>query len=118
MRNPELDKFKDIIQSYYNDHKKKFDNFTLSVMWKKNGLLINKISVPSVIKIRKPLLFELSMIELPIMLKISAYDYLDQFKKEFVNDEFDEIDIIFMSDLNDITLFPYIDQAKSMLCRK
>ena len=112
VRNPEIGKFKDIIQLYYNDHKKKFDIFTVSVMWKKNNMFIYKISVPSVIEIRKPHLFEPSIIELPIMLKISAYDYLDQFNKECVNDEVDEIDIIIISDLNDITFFHYMDQPK------
>ena len=82
VRNPEIDNFKDIIQSYCNDHKKKFDNFTLGIMRKKNDWIINRISVPSVIKIRKPFFFEPSMIQLPLMLKKSAYDYLDQFNKE------------------------------------
>ena len=81
-------------------------------------MIINKISVPSVIKIRKPHLFEPNIIELPIMLKIPACDYLDQFSKESVNDKVDEIDIIFISDLNDITFFHYIIQPKSMPCRK
>ena len=35
VRNLEIDKFKDIIQPYYNNHKKKIDNFTVCVMWKK-----------------------------------------------------------------------------------
>ena len=112
MRNPETDEFKDIIQSYYKDQKKKFDIVTLSVMWKKNGLPINKIFVRSVIKIRKPYLFEPNMIELPFLLEVSAYDYIDQFNKECVNDE---IDIIFISVLKDFTFFHYMNQPRSML---
>ena len=81
-------------------------------------MILNKISDPSVIKIRKPHLFEPNMIQLPIMLKILAYDCLDQFSKECVNDEVDEIDIIFLSNLNDITFFHYMNQPKSMFCRK
>ena len=46
-KNDEIVKFKDILQSYYDKHKKKFDNFTVCVMWMKNGLVVNKISVPS-----------------------------------------------------------------------
>ena len=87
---------------YYDKHKKKFDDFTVCVMWKKNDLLINKISVPSVTRIRKPHFFEPNMIEIPIMLKVPAYDYLDQFNKECVNDKVDEFNIILISDLNDI----------------
>ena len=118
VRNPEIDKFKDNIQTYYYEHKKKFDNFSVCVMWKKNDININKISIPSILKNRKPHLFEPNKIELPIMLKIPAYDFLDQFKKECVNDKVDEINIIIISDLNDITFLHYIDQSNSMLCRK
>ena len=35
VRNPESDKFRDIIQSYYDKHKKKSDNFSVCVMGKK-----------------------------------------------------------------------------------
>ena len=107
VKNPEFGKFRDIIQSYYDKHKKKFDDFNICVIWKKDDVILNKISVPSVIKIRKPRLFEPNLIELPIMLKIPASDCLDQFSKECVNDEVDEIDIIFISNLNDITFSSY-----------
>ena len=39
-------------------------NFSICVMWKKNNVLINKISVPSTITFQKPHLFKPSMIEL------------------------------------------------------
>ena len=71
VRNPEIDKLKDIIQPYYNDQKKNFDNFTVCVMWKKNDVLIYKISVPSTIALEKPHLFQSSMIELPIVVRVS-----------------------------------------------
>ena len=81
-------------------------------------MIVNKISVPSVVKVRKVDLFEPVMIDFPIMLKISAFDYLYHFSKECVNDEVDEIDIIFTSDIDDITFFHYKDQPKTLLCRK
>ena len=34
-KNDEIDKYIDIVQSYYDKHKKNIDNFSLSVMWKK-----------------------------------------------------------------------------------
>ena len=37
VRNVEIDKFKDILQSYYDKHKTKFDNFAVWVIWKKNN---------------------------------------------------------------------------------
>ena len=36
IKNDEIDKYKDIIQSYYGKHKKKFDDFTACVMWMNN----------------------------------------------------------------------------------
>ena len=115
IKNDETDKFKDIIQPYYDKHKKKLDDFTVRVVWKKDDVTKTKISVPSVIKMRRTYLFELSLVELPIMLKIPEYDYLDQYNKECVNDKVDEIVKLFISDLGDITFFHYMDQP---LCRK
>ena len=49
VRNPEIYKFREIIQPYYNKHEKRFDIFSICIMWKENDILINKISVPSTI---------------------------------------------------------------------
>ena len=35
------------MQPYYDEHRKKFDDFTVCVKWMNNGLVVNKISVPS-----------------------------------------------------------------------
>ena len=53
----------------------------------------------------------------PIILTRSCVDYLDNYYN-FTNDFCDEINIIFISDFKDITLFHYIEQPRSMLCRK
>ena len=47
----------------------------------------------------------------------SCVDYLYSFCN-FDNDFCDEINILFISDLKDITFFHYMEQPKSMLCRK
>ena len=86
-------------------------------MWKKNDVLINKISVPSTITLEKPHLFKSSMIEMPIVVKVSPLDFLDTFDRN-INNEVDEIIIIIISDLKDITFSHYMAQPKSMLCRK
>ena len=86
-------------------------------MWKKNDALINKISVPSTITLEKPYLFKSSMIELPIVVRISPLDFLNTFDRN-INNEVDEIIIIFISDLKDNSFFHYMAQTKSMLCRK
>ena len=59
----------------------------------KNDIIINKNSIPNIIKLRKPHLFEPNMIGLPIMLKIPAYDFPDQFNKECINEKVDEINM-------------------------
>ena len=117
VRNPEIDNFKDIIQPYYNNHKKKFDNFTVCVMWKKNNVLLNKISVPSTITLAKPHLFKSKMIELPKVVRVTHPDFPDTFDRN-INNEVDEMNIMFISDLEDITFIHYMDQPKSMLRRK
>ena len=117
VRNPEIDKLKDIIQPYYNNHKKTFHNFTVCIMWKKNDVLKNKVSVPSAITLEKPHLYKSSMIELSIVVKVSPLDLLDTFDRN-INNEVDEINLKFISDLKDVTFLHYMDQPKSMLCRK
>ena len=108
---------KDIIQPYYNNHKKKFDNFTVCVIWKKNGVLINRISIPSTITLEKPYLFKSSMVELPILVRVLPKAFLDTFDR-IINNEVDEINMIFTSDLKDMKFSLYKAQSKSMLCRK
>ena len=108
VRNPEIDKSRDIIHSYYDKHKKKFDNFTVCVIWKKNDVIINEISVPITITLEKPHLFTPSMIELPIVTRVSLLDFLYTFHKN-ITEELDEIDIIFTSDLKDMTFLHYMN---------
>ena len=47
----------------------------------------------------------------------SCVDYLDTYYN-FANDFSDEIKLLFISDLRDITIFHDMKQPKSMLCRK
>ena len=82
-----------------------------------NGLVVNEFSVPSTIILEKPHLFISNMIELSILVRVSCLDFLDTIVKNKDN-EVDEINIRFISDLEDISFFHYIAQPKSMLCRK
>ena len=103
VRNPEIINIKDIIQPLYDKHKKKFDDFTVCVMWKKTDVLISKISIPSTITLEKPHLFKPNMIELPIVVRVSTLDFLDTVVGSCKKDEVDEIVIIFISDLKYMT---------------
>ena len=118
VRNVEFYNLKDIIQAYYNNHKKKFDNFSVCVMWKKYDVLVIKISVPNAITLQKSHLIEPSLIELPIEVRVPSPDFSDTFDIICTNNEVDEIVTIFISDLKDLTFSHYMDQPKSVLCRK
>ena len=102
VKNDEIDKLKDILQSYYDEHKKKFDNFSVCVKWKKNEVLINKIPVSIKVTLEKPRLFKPSMVELPLVIRVSPLDFLDTFDRNIKN-EVDEINMKFISDLKDMT---------------
>ena len=112
VKNDENEKFKDTIQSYYDMHKKKFDNFTVCVMCKNIGLVVNKISVPRVFTYHR------IMMRLTITRKKMACDYLNKYNQCCMINEIDEIVIIFTSGLKDMTFSHYMAQPKSMLCRK
>ena len=86
-------------------------------MWKKNDILINKISVPSVFILEKSYLIKPSMIELPKVIRVSPLDFLTTTHKN-ITEEVDEINKILTSDPEGITIFHYMDQPKSMLCGK
>ena len=115
VRSPEIDKFKYILHSYYDKHKKKFDSFSVCVIWMKKDVVIKKFTVPRTITLEKPHLFKPSMIELAIVIRVSPLDFLDTFDRN-INNEVDEKNIILLSDLKDMTFSHYMAQPKSMLC--
>ena len=83
----------------------------------KKDVLVNKISVPSAVTLERPHLFKSSKIDLPIVIRVSALDFPDTVDKN-ITEEVDEINIIFISDLNDITFSQYMTQPKSMLFKR
>ena len=59
------------------------------------------------------------MFELPIYVEVSAPEFLDIVDRNSVYNKItDEINIIFISNLKNITLQHYIEQPRSLLCRK
>ena len=78
----------------------------------KNGLIVNKISVPSIITCLQ------IMMKLTLTRKETACDYLNKYNQGCIINEVDEFVIIFISDLKDMTFSHYMAQPKSMLCRK
>ena len=107
-----------MIQSHYDEQIKKFNGFTVRVMRKKNGVLINKISVPVTITLRETQMFRPMWRDIPVYVRVSSREFLDILDRNYKNDKVDEMNIIFISDFRDITLSHYKDQPRSMLCTK
>ena len=119
VKNNDNNKFKDILQSYCDEHKKKFNEFTLTIIWKKNDMIINKISIPRTITSQRTHMFKPDMFEIPIYVKVSEREFLDFVDRNCAYIIIsDEIDIIFLSKLKEMTLQHYMKQPRSMLCRK
>ena len=119
VKNIDITKFENTLQSYCDEHKKKFDEFTVTIIWKKNSKIINKISIPRTITLRRTHMFKPDMFEIPLYVKVSEQEFLDIFDRNCAyNIISDEIDIIFISKLKEMTLQHYMKQPRSMLCRK
>ena len=118
VKNNDFDKFKDILQPYCDDHKKKFNKFTITIIWKKNDMIINKISVPHTITLRRTDMFKPVMFEIPIYVEVSKREFQDIVDGNCIyNIISDEIDIIFISKLKEMTLQHSMKQPRSMWCR-
>ena len=82
-------------------------------------MIINKISVPQTNTLQRTDMFKPIMFEIPIYVRLSECKFLDIIDRNCVyNIISDEIDIIFISKLREMTLKHYMKQPRSMLCRK
>ena len=119
LKSIDITKFKDILQSYYDEHKKKFNEFTLGINWKKKDMILNKISIPCTIRFRKTHMFKPDIFEIPIYVKVSEREFRDIVERNCAyNIISDEIDIIFISKSKEMTLQNYMKQSRSLVCRK
>ena len=119
IKNDEIDKIKDIFRSYYDEHKKKFNQFRIYFIWKKNDVIINKISVPCTITFLQSHLFQPIMEERPFYVKVTLNEFQIMIDRGCVyNIVTDEIKIVLISKLKDVTISHYVKQPRSMLCRK
>ena len=133
VRNDQIDNFQDILQSCYDKHKRKFNIFSVWIIWKKNNEIVREIKLPDKVIVEKqcyvaPALDSIMMnlIKSSIQYVVnrvskimmgSCVDYLDTYHY-FVNNFCDEISRIFVTDFTDISFFHFMKQPKSMLCRK
>ena len=59
VKNSDINKFKGFLQSYCDEPKKKFKEFTVTIIWKKNDMIIKKISIPRTITLQRTHMFKL-----------------------------------------------------------
>ena len=119
VKNIDINKFKGILLSYCDEPKKKFNEFTVTIIWKKNDMIIDKISIPRTITLQKTHVFKPRMFEIPIYVKVSEREFVDIVDRKCVYNKIsDEIDIKFISKPKEMTLQHYMKQPRSMLCRK
>ena len=82
-------------------------------------MIINKISIPRTFTLQRTHMFKPHMFEIPIYVKVSEREFVDIVDRNCTyNIISDEIDIIFISKLKELTLQHYMKQPRSMLCRK
>ena len=119
VKRDEIDKFKVILQSYCDDQRDKFNDFTIKINWKKNNMIINKLSLPISNTWYRRHFFKPEMFELSLYEKMTKSKFKDIINKNCIYNEIsDEIEIIFVSNYKDITLQKYITLPRSMLFRK
>ena len=115
VRNYENEKFKNIFQSYYDEHKKKIRYFTVWVICTNNDEIVCEIKLPSNLLVEKRYRLGIEDIE-PLFRIESCVEFLDSLKVEEY--DCDEINKIFIPELKYITFIHFMEQPKSMLCRK
>ena len=113
VKNNDINKFKDILQSYYNEYKKKFNEFTVTILWKKNDMIKNKISIARTITSQGTHMLKPDMFEIPIYVKVSEREFQDIVDRNCVHNIIsDEIDIILISELTEMTLQHHMKQPR------
>ena len=82
-------------------------------------MIIFKISIPRTITVQRTHMFKPDIFEIPICVNVSEHEFVDIVDRNCsYNIISDEIDIIFISKLKEMTLQHYMKQSRSMLCRK
>ena len=98
---------------------KRLNEITVCINWKKNELIVYKISVPCTVTCRKQHMFKPDMVEIPEYVEVSSNKFLDIVNRNCVyNIIANDKNTIFISYIKDITLTYYMKLPRSMLCRK
>ena len=98
----EFNNFKDIFKSDYVSHKKKFYNFGVLIVCKTNGEVSNKVKLPSSLVMEKKYTAFSDMLDSECGIR-PCFEYIDDYF--FIDNVYDEINNIFISDFKDITFY-------------
>ena len=116
VKDVKLDEFEEVFSTYYFNHTKKFDSFTVRVYWKVINDIQYKIFVPQVVS------FGTVVHSMTVNIKETACDFLDRAKKDYLTgveiEKRDKNEIGFISDLKNITFNHYMDLPEPMIRRK
>ena len=112
-----VDKFKDVISSYYNEHIKKIHTFSVVIYWDIDDEIKYKISTPNRIS------FAFDVYGYPTIINETACDFSNRIIKSCVSHKLSpnrirETEIVLVSDLKDMTYSHYLEQPMSMIQRK
>ena len=116
VRNYENEKFKNTFQPYYDEHKKKFRDFTVWIIFKNNNEVVYEIKLPNNVFVEKKYRIGIGCVTEPLIRIEPCVVYLDilDLEQYLCNG----IIIIFISDPKDMTFIHYMQQPKSMLTRR
>ena len=111
----EFDNFKDIFKSHYVNHKEKFNSFGVLIVCKMNGEVADEIKLPSSLIMEEKYTAFGNMLDGACAIR-PCFEYINDYF--FIDNLYDEINIIFICDFEDITFYHYMNQPKPMLSRK
>ena len=115
MNKDEFNNFKGIFKSHYINHKKSFNNFNVLIVSKTNGKVTVNIKLPSLFVMEKKKSAFRKIVYYKCGLRQCFESIDDCF---FIDDLYDEINILCISDSKDITFYHHMNQPKSMQSRK
>ena len=98
-----------------SNKKKKFNGFDVLIVYKMNGEVSNKVKLPSSLVMERKYTAFGKILDGESGIK-PCFEYIDDYF--FIDNLYDEINIIFISDFRDISFYHYLNQPKSMLSRK
>ena len=120
IKNVEVIKFKDVLNPYFTAHTRKLNFFTVPItltLYEGESPLNHKINVSNYVTYNiqsENYITYTTKLANDILLEVISIYLSDESSTKIIP----EIEIIFMSDPKDITQKHFLEQPKSMLCRK